>query len=95
MQPKHQKITKYHKTEDGSIKIVQESYYEQLSQYVEEVEKPTMTSLYTFEQDILHTLTHITKDGAHRLILTIDTKNGEPCRITKKYMTIKQNYPRQ
>lgn len=94
MTPKHQKITKYQKLKDGEIKITQESYYEKLQQYVEEIEKPTLTSSYTLEQDVIHTLTHITKDGANRLILTIETKNGEPYRIVKRWTTIKQNFPR-
>lgn len=95
MQPKHQKVTKYIKLEDGGVKIVSDSYYEQLSQHIEEIEKNTLTSPYTLKQDVEHALSHITEDGALRLILTIETKNGEPTKIVKRWTTLKQSYPRK
>jgi hypothetical protein len=92
--PKHQKVTEYRKNPDGSIEIVQNSYYEKIAQTIVEIEKPMVTSAYTLEQDIEHALEHI-KEGAFKLILTVETRNGEPTKLTKKYMTIKQSYPRK
>ena len=94
MQPKHQKQTEYKKNPDGSIEIEQKSYYEQLSQVIVEIEKPMVTSAFTLEQDIRHALEHI-KEGTPKLTLTIETRNGEPIKITKRYITIKQSYPRK
>lgn len=94
MQPKHQKQTEYTKQPDGSVKIEQKSYYEKLSQVVVEIEKPMATSSYTLKQDIEHTLEHILKEGSPKLTLTIETKHGEPTRIIKRYITVKERYPR-
>jgi hypothetical protein len=93
---KHVKQTLYFKDPDDpeTVHIESKSYYEQLSQSVEELEKPVLTSSYTIEQDVIHALGHITKDGAFKLVLTIETKNGEPHRIVKRWMTVKNNYPR-
>jgi len=79
---------------DGSIKIESTSYYEKPSSYIEEIEKPMQTSLYTYKEDINHALQHI-EDGAIRLQLTIETKNGKPSRLIKRYTTVKQSYPRR
>lgn len=94
MNPKHQKQTEYQKQSDGSVKIESKSYYEKLSQVIVEIEKPMLTSSYSLEQDIKHALEHITKEGSPKLTLTIETKNGEPTRIVKRYITLKEKYPR-
>lgn len=88
---KHQKVTSYSKADDGTVHIEQKSYYEELAQIVEEVEKPMVTSAYTLEQDVIHALKHL-EDGALRLTLTIDTKNGQPTKLVKRYVTMKQRF---
>ena len=89
--PKHQKITTYQKQEDGSVKIDQKSYYEQLSHVLVEIEKPMVSSFFTLKKDVDMALDHILKDGSPKLVLTIELKAGQP-RITKRWVTIKENY---
>jgi hypothetical protein len=94
MNPKHQKETTYTKQTDGSIKIESKSYYEQLAQELIEIEKHVPTSFYTLKKDVEGSLSHLTDDKASQLIITIKVINGEP-RLTKRYVTLKRNYPKQ
>lgn len=93
MNPKHQKVTTYKKTEDG-IEIDSKSYYESLAHQVTEIEKQLMSSFFTLKKDVEATLDHVLEDGSPKLVLTIETKNGNP-RITKRYVTTKQTFPRR
>jgi hypothetical protein len=94
MNPKHQKVTTYTKQADDSIKIEQKSYYEQLSQELVEVEKHIITTFSTLKNDVEGTLSHLIDDKASQLIITIKVVNGEP-KLTKRWVTLKRNYPRQ
>lgn len=86
---KHQKVTRYDKQEDGTIKITTESYYESLSHYVEEVEKPHISTPTTLEQDVLEMLKRITGKTSPKLTVTIiPHKTGY--KLTEKYVTIKK-----
>ncbi len=90
--PKHQKITKYVPLKEGGIKIVSESYYEELSGLVEEIEKPVLTSFNTLKHDVeLAVDKHFIQDKSAKLVLTIELKNGEP-RLKKKWVTLRQNF---
>lgn len=94
MQPKHQKRTKYTALDDGSVKIESKSYFEKLAHSVEEIEKPMVSSFETLKTDIERALDHFVVDGSPKLVLTIEMKKGRP-KITKRWVTIKQDFPRR
>lgn len=94
MTPKHQKITTYSKNDDGSISIDHESYYEKLSQVIQEIEKPTITSPETLKKDVELALDHILLDGSPKLTLTIEMKKGEQMRLVKRWVKVKQSFGR-
>jgi hypothetical protein len=91
--PKHQKVTTYQKQGD-EIKITSKSYYEELAQMLEEIEKPSITSFQTLKQDVEMALEHVLNDGSPKLVLTIEAK-GSNLKLTKRYITLKENYPRR
>jgi len=93
MQPKHQKVTKYRKTDEG-VEIHTKSYYEQLAHELVEIEKPTETSFYTLKKDVEMALSHVLEEGTPKLTLTIENKKGK-MRLIKKWVSMKQSYPRQ
>ena len=94
MEPKHEKVSVYTPQIDGSVKIDTKSYYDKLSQEVVEVEKHVLTSFHTLKRDVEEALEHVTTDKASQLVLTIKISKGEP-KLTKRWVTLKKNYPRQ
>lgn len=92
--PKHQRVVTYQKIEEEAIKITTKSYYEELAHMLEEIEKPMVSSFFTLKKDIELALDHVLKDGSPKLVLTIEIKNGQP-KIIKRYVTIKESYPKR
>lgn len=93
--PRHQRITNYKMEEDGTISINSKSYYEQLSQELEEREKFVLTSFNTLKKDVEMALDHMLVDGSSKLVLTIEAPSkNKPMRITKRWVTLKKVYPR-
>lgn len=91
MTHKHEKVTTYTPLKDGGVKIMSESYYEELSGYVEEIEKPVLTSFNTLKRDVELTVDkHFIQDKSAKLVLTLEMKNGEP-RLKKKWVVLKKN----
>lgn len=92
MQPKHCKVTDYDKLPDGSTKITTSSYYERLTNLMEEIEAHVKTTSETLEQDVLTQLKHF-KDGSPQLVITLKMVDGTP-RLTKRYITLKKKFSR-
>ena len=89
---KHEKVKRYIPLAEGGVKIVSESYYEELSGMVEEIEKPVLTSFNTLKHDVeLAVDKHFIQDKTTKLVITLELKNGEP-RLKKKWTTLKKNY---
>lgn len=83
---KHAKVKTVQANEDGSITITNESYYEELSNYVKEIQKQQMTTTQTFEADIARVLEKITREGTPQLQLTIKATKGEPKKIIYRWI---------
>lgn len=93
-EPKHMKVTSTTVEPDGTKNIQSKSYYEKLQLQVDEMEKPLVSSFYTLKKDVELALEHVLKDGSPRLVLTIEPKKGE-IKLTKKWVTLRQDYPRR
>jgi hypothetical protein len=91
-QPKHCKVVDYQSLPDGSLEITTKSYYERLAHLMQEIQKNIDTTMSTLDQDVLTQIKHF-KDGAPELVLTLKMVNGKP-RLTKRYVTLKKNFPR-
>lgn len=91
---KHEKVTTYRKQEDGSVKISTSSYYEKLSHYMEEIEKPhTNLTAQTAQEAVDRALERITSKQSPQVILTIkeDNRGRGGIKIIEKYITIKKS----
>lgn len=94
MTHQHAKVITTDTFEDGSTKTVAESYYEKLSHRTEEVEKYLLTSRQNILKDIIECIDPILK-GSPRITLTIEAKNNEPFKITKRIVTLKESFDRK
>lgn len=94
--PKHTKLTSYEPQEDGTIKAVTESYFEELASRKEEVIKNVPTSYTTFMADLISCADVIQKQQTRELHLIINVDEwNKPSRITKQYTVRKENFKRR
>jgi len=93
MQPKHQKITNYSRQDDATIKIETKSYYEKLTQEMEEIEQVVLTTIETLRQDVDKSIDHVLVDKASQLVITVKIQDGKP-KLVKRWVTFKKNYNR-
>lgn len=93
---KHVVITSYEDQEDGSIKAVTESYFEELSSRKQEVIKKVKTSHKDFLSDIISCLDVINKKQTRELNLkiTVDEYHN-PQVIVKQYIVRKESFKRR
>ena len=92
MKPRHQKVTSYDKQDDGAIKITTKSYYEELTDLMEEIEKNIITNFNTLKQDVDTAVEqHFIKEGAKRLVLTLEIKGGQP-KLVKRWIVVKESF---
>ena len=91
---KHEKVTTYRKQPDGTTKISTNSYYEELSHIMEEIEKPYTNLDSTAAQLILtKSLERITSKESPQVIITIkaDNRGRGGIKIVEKYVSIKKS----
>lgn len=94
--PKHTKITTYSQEEDGTLKAVTESYFEDLASRREDVIKNVKTNHNNFLSDVIACLDVITKQQARELHLTISVDEwNKPALIVKQYTIRKENFKRR
>jgi hypothetical protein len=94
--PKHTKITIYEEQEDGAIKAVTESYFEELASRKEDIIKSIKTNHNNFLGDVMSCLDVISKQQAKELHLTITVDEwNQPSLIVKQYTVRKENYKRR
>jgi len=93
---KHIKVTNYEEQEDGSIKIVTESYFEELASRKEDVVKSIKTDHNNLLSDVITHLDVINKKLTKELhlIITMDEWN-QPKTITKQYTVKKESFKRR
>jgi predicted transport protein len=94
--PKHTKITTYEVLEDGGIKAVTESYFEELASRKEDIIQNVKTNHNDFMADLLSCTDVIQKQQTRELHLriTVDEWN-KPNMIIKQYTTHKDSYKRR
>lgn len=92
---KHAKLKRTIPQPDGSTVIQNESYYESLSSYEEQIEQKIKTSKQTFLADLMKAVAPIS-DGVSRTVsLSIDAdENNVPYRIVQTVTIKKQQYGR-
>lgn len=90
----HVKVVMPEPLKDGSVQYTTESYYEQLSHKMIEMEKQLPTNKQQVLKDVISCLDHLLQ-GSPRLVLTIDAKHNEPVRIVKRWMVSKENFNRR
>lgn len=93
--PKHAKVTKTEPQEDGSVKITQESYYEDLSFAQTEMEKRQFTSRGTILRDVISCIDLITHENSPEVNIQIKSKRGEPEIIIKRWVVERKHYGRR
>jgi hypothetical protein len=92
MKPRHQKVTAYDKLDDGAVKITTKSYYEELTDLMEEIEKNIITDFNTLKRDVdIAVEQHFIKDGSKRLVLTLELKGGKP-KLVKRWIVVKESF---
>jgi len=91
---KHAKVTTTTATNEGTI-IETESYYEQLSHAVREVERKRITSKQTVVADIIRILEHITKEGSPMVVIEVQAKVGVPHKIIERWVEYKESFNRK
>lgn len=93
MTHKHEKVTQYIKMPDGSIKITSKSYYEELANMIEEIEKPHHNlSDSTAKEVVDKALERITSDSSVKTIITITKAKNGGYKILERYTNIRENY---
>lgn len=90
----HEKVTVYEEQPDGSIRITTNSYYERLAHSMEEVEKQVQTNKKSLLADVMDCVSPLLT-GSPKVTLVIEAKHNEPFRITKRVVTLKQNFNRK
>lgn len=94
--PKHTKITTYTPQEDGTIKSITESYFDDLASRSEDVISKKKTDRNNFLSDVISCLDVITKQQAKVLTLTISVDEwNQPSLIVKEYTVRKENFNRR
>src|SRR5688572_1157669 len=94
--PKHTKITTYIQQEDGTIKSITESYFDDLASRHEDIISKKKTDRNNFLSDVISCLDVITKQQAKVLTLTISVDEwNQPSLIVKEYTVRKENFNRR
>lgn len=94
--PKHTKITSYEPQEDGTIKAVTNSYFDDLASRKEDVISKIKTNHNDFLSHVISCLDVISKQKTKELNLTITVDEwNKPDLIVKKYTVRKENYKRR
>jgi hypothetical protein len=91
---KHIKVVTPDPQPDGSVMYTTESYYEQLSHKMIELQKELPTNKQHVLQDIISCLDHLFQ-GSPRLVLTIDASENEPIRIVKRWLVSRESFKRR
>lgn len=92
MTHKHEKVTTYVKMPDGSVKITNKSYYEELAHMIEEVEKPHHNLDFETMKDAVDTaLLRMSQEDSPQLILTIKKQNGK-IKLLERYIVSRKDY---
>lgn len=90
---KHVTTTFYEEQEDGSLKAVTETYFENLTNRKTDIIKKVKTNHNDFLSDVISCLDVITKHEAKVLELTITVDEwNKPSSIVKKYTIKKENF---
>lgn len=93
---KHTKTTTYEEQEDGSIKTITESYFEELASRKEDIIKNMKTSHNTFMADLISCTDVLSKHLTKELHLTITVDEwNKPALIVKQYTTRKESFKRR
>ena len=93
-EPKHEKHVEYRRLDDGAVEITSKSYFERLAHMLVEIEAKKESDFKSLKTDVETMLKHITDDGSPKLVLTIERKDGK-FKLTKRYITIKQDFNRR
>lgn len=94
--PKHTKIISYEEQLDGSIKIVTESYFEELSSRKEEVVSSIKTNHNDWLADVISCTDVIKKQQTKNLQINIILDDwNQPTRIVKQYIVRKEDFKRR
>lgn len=92
MTHKHEKVTSYIKMPDGSVKITNRSYYEELAHMIEEIEKPYHNlDENTVREAVENALLKITEQDSPQLIITLKKQNGK-IKMLERYITNRKDY---
>lgn len=94
--PKHTKLTTYIQQEDGTIRAVTDSYFEDLASRKEDVIAKVKTDRNSFLSDVISSCDVIMKQQAKVLSLTITVDEwNQPELIVKQYTIRKENFNRR
>lgn len=89
MSHKYEKVTTYTKQKDGSILITKKSYYEELANVIEEIEKPHHNlEIDSLKSTVDKALLKITEHDAPQLVITIKKHNGK-YKLLERYTLVK------
>ena len=89
MNPKYQKVTTYNKQDDGSILITKKSYYEELANVIEEIEKPHHNLEKSELKGVVDAaLLKITEKNSPQVVITIKKQNGK-YKLLERYTLLK------
>lgn len=92
MTHKHEKVTTYVKMPDGSVKITNKSYYEELAHMIEEVEKPHHNLDFDSMKDAVdNALLRISQEESPQLVLTIRKQNGK-IKLLERYIVNRKDF---
>lgn len=94
MDYRHIKVTNEEPQADGSRKIVEESYYDDLTARKVTYEKQILTTNQTLLRDAISCLEHI-KDGSPEITITVKSQHGEPHLIVKRWVEQRQKFDRR
>ncbi len=90
---KHGRRTTFIQQKDGSVVIRTQSYHDLLSSETEELMQHIKTDKNKFLSDLISAVSVITSQRTRKLVLEIETdEHYQPSKITKTYLTKKENY---
>lgn len=92
----HGKIKSYYRRDDGSVEIVNESFFDNPSAFERIISQSKKTSKNELLSDIISALSLINNKRTHELTITITTDEFKmPKLITKSYIETKESYSRR
>jgi hypothetical protein len=95
MNIQHAKITKREALDDGTVKIIHESYYERLAFMSIEIEKKIPVLRGTLLKEVMSALEHLTKDQTPELNLCIKPLADGKYEVVKRWTVEKQHFNKQ